>query len=166
MTPEDFKGKIICGTGHRPNKLGGYGDDVRQKLIQLAEYSLRRIEPALVISGMALGWDQALAQAAINLKIPFDAYIPCAAQDSKWPESSKIQYNALLAKAKGILYVTVDTYTPECMQLRNVAMVDASDLVIALWDGTNGGTHNCLKYAKSINKPMLNTWERWTKGEF
>ena len=27
----------IAGTGHRPNKLGGYGEEVREKLVRTAE---------------------------------------------------------------------------------------------------------------------------------
>lgn len=54
---------IVAGTGHRPNKLGGYGDDVFERLVALARTYLWHMEPWHVISGMALGWDQALAQA-------------------------------------------------------------------------------------------------------
>jgi hypothetical protein len=28
---------IIAGTGHRPDKLGGYGDEVFNKLVSLAK---------------------------------------------------------------------------------------------------------------------------------
>ncbi|PAD70641.1 hypothetical protein CHH83_02225 [Bacillus sp. 7586-K] len=38
------------------------------------------------------------------------------------------------------------------MQKRNEWMVDNSDYVIAVWDGTKGGTGNCVKYAQKQNK--------------
>lgn len=50
---------IICATGHRPNKLGGYGRDVYARLVKLAYDYLAVQKPDAVISGMALGWDQA-----------------------------------------------------------------------------------------------------------
>ena len=56
----------VAGTGHRPNKLGGYDDDIYQRLVTLAMTYLEETRPKRVISGMALGWDQALAEAAVN----------------------------------------------------------------------------------------------------
>ena len=61
---------IIAGTGHRPDKLGGYSDDVLSKLIKLARTTLFDLKPKKVISGMALGWDMALAYAALALTEP------------------------------------------------------------------------------------------------
>lgn len=166
MTPEDLKDKIICGTGHRPSKLGGYDNSTRNNLIRLAMYGLNRIKPALVISGMALGWDQALAQGAWDLGIPFEAYVPCISQDSKWSGLDRARYAVLLSKAKKVVYVTNHVYTDTCMQERNIAMVEASDGVLALWDGSDGGTANCITYAKTIPKPIFNLWKRWEAGEF
>lgn len=34
-------------------------------------------------------------------------------------------------------------------------MTDKADLVIALYDGTKGGTKNCVDYAKKRNKEIL-----------
>jgi len=89
---------ILAGTGHRPNKLGGYGQDVFNDLVRLAEIGLTKYAPTYVISGMALGWDQALAQAAVNLAVPFHAYVPFDGMDSKWPKSSQKYFHSLLAK--------------------------------------------------------------------
>ena len=38
------------------------------------------------------------------------------------------------------------------MQIRNQWMVDNCELLIAVFDGTSGGTANCVNYAKSIRK--------------
>ena len=165
MKPEDFKGKILCGTGHRPSKLGGYSQEVFQKLITCATIALQRIQPSLVISGMALGWDQALAQAAINLNIPFAAILPCDTQASKWTKESEDYWKELKSKAAFVESIS-KWYTSTCMQDRNIKMIDNSDLVLALWDGSEGGTCNCLNYAKSQNKPWINMWKTWQKGEF
>lgn len=34
-------------------------------------------------------------------------------------------------------------------------MVDNSDAVIAVWDGTAGGTKNCFDYATKIGKKII-----------
>lgn len=62
---------IIAATGHRPDKLGGYDDDVMKRLKDLARGYLEKQEVlAEVISGMAQGWDTAIALVAIELEIP------------------------------------------------------------------------------------------------
>lgn len=153
---------IIAGTGHRPNKLGGYGNDVFESLIQLATLALEKYEPARVISGMALGWDQALAQAAINLSVPFDAYVPFTGMDAKWPTSSQQYYLSLLCNAREVVECSPPGYSAYKMQVRNERMVDDCDLLLALWDGSTGGTANCLKYAVTQQRPVKNLWDAWT----
>jgi uncharacterized phage-like protein YoqJ len=41
------------------------------------------------------------------------------------------------------------------MQKRNEYMVDNSDIVIAVWDGSKGGTYNCVKYAEKLGKKII-----------
>lgn len=41
------------------------------------------------------------------------------------------------------------------MQKRNEYMTDNSDIVIAVWDGSKGGTANCVRYAKKLNKEII-----------
>ena len=74
---------IIAATGHRPDKLGGYGSIVADRLFHLAYETLEELAPTLVISGMALGWDMAVAEAAFCLDIPFHAYRPFEGQESQ-----------------------------------------------------------------------------------
>ena len=41
------------------------------------------------------------------------------------------------------------------MQKRNQFMVDHSNLLIAVWDGSSGGTSNCVAYAKKIGLQIV-----------
>jgi uncharacterized phage-like protein YoqJ len=41
------------------------------------------------------------------------------------------------------------------MQKRNEYMIDKSDYVIAVWDGSPSGTGNTVRYAKQKNKKIL-----------
>lgn len=153
---------VIAGTGHRPNKLGGYSDVAYKRLVKLAENYLRsNTEVTEVISGMALGWDQALAEAAILIGVRLTAAIPCYNQDKMWPEASKKKYRLLLGMARSVIFVTESEYTGECMQKRNVWMVDNCDTILTIHDGTSGGTYNCLQYAKSKNKHIVNLYEQY-----
>jgi uncharacterized phage-like protein YoqJ len=154
----------ICGTGHRPPKLGGYSPAVFETLITLAGEWLDTNMPdgGTVISGMALGWDQALAAATLRRRkrgFRLHAYIPFVGQADAWPTASHAVYQHIMTKAARIVVVSEGGYSPEAMQRRNERMVDDSEMVLALWDGSPGGTGNCVRYAEKVGKPVANLWE-------
>ena len=149
---------IVAATGHRPHKLGGYSFETFQKIRVLAQVWLVDIQPTHVISGMALGWDQAVAQAATNLEIPFTAAVPFASQGNNWPEYAVYFYDQLLKRAQEIVVVCNGDYQPWKMQTRNEWMVDRADLILALWDGSPGGTANCIQYARQQKVKVVNTF--------
>lgn len=152
---------VICGTGHRPDKLGGYGKEVFDKLVSLAHDYLSEQSVDTIISGGALGWDQALAKAAIDLGIPLTMALPFCGFDSRWPKESQQALFSLCTKAKDVVYVCDSGYAPWKMQKRNEWMVDHADRVLALWNGTPGGTANCVRYAEKVGKPIVNLWEMY-----
>jgi len=151
---------IVAGTGHRPEKLGGYGPKATARTYTAALRSLEHLKPERVISGMALGWDQALAQAAIDTGIPFIAAVPFIGQERMWPTASRDRYRTLLDKAAEIVVVSEGGYSSTAMQARNIWMVDHCDRVLALWNGdTVGGTANCIRYARHRSIPISNAWK-------
>lgn len=152
---------ILAGTGHRPDKLGGYDTASSMKVADLATRILDHYQPTVVISGMAQGWDMALAQAAYGRKIPFRAYIPFEGQHLVWPSATRLYYQALLEKAVVVKVCSPGGYSPKAMQVRNECMVNDCDLLIALWNGSAGGTANCLQYATFTNTPFINVWPNY-----
>ena len=152
---------VFSGTGHRPPKLGGY--QIQPVLVDFAEMTLIKLGATKVISGMALGWDQALAEAAVNLGRPWVAAIPFSGQESKWPQASQDKYHALLAQASDQVLVSQGGYSPQAMQIRNQWMVDNADWVLALWNGSRGGTYNCIQYASEQDVPIANVYKPWVK---
>lgn len=152
---------VVAGTGHRPDKLGGYGDVARGRLERFAQVELRRLRPSRVVSGMAVGWDQALAQAALDLKIPFVAAIPFEDQWRPWPVAARERYFALLERADAVEYVCKPGYEVWKLHKRNHWMVDHCDLLHALFNGSPGGTASCITYARKVRRPIENAWDRW-----
>lgn len=150
---------LIAATGHRPNKLGGYGPPAYRKLVSLAEVYLRLSKPEGIITGMALGWDQAWADAGLNLGIPVHAAVPFAGQESRWPLESQKNFKRILDQCETVTIVCKGAYSAAKMQTRNEWMVDKADRVCALWDGSSGGTGNCVRYAESVNKHIHNVWQ-------
>lgn len=158
---------IYAGTGHRPNKLGGYSAELDLALTKFARRQLIQTKPTGVISGMALGWDQALAVAAVQTGIGFVAAIPFHGQEKRWPAASQRAYERLLSAASMVYAVCSpeqvgDAGVSWAMQERNCWMVDNSQGVIALWNGErSGGTYNCVQYAKAGKRQIVNVWPAW-----
>jgi uncharacterized phage-like protein YoqJ len=168
----------IAFTGHRPHKLWGYVDliprkeskeskseliDKRKEKYRTLFVTLRdtvlkewinRDEKLRIISGMALGVDQVASYVGIYLRerygnVELEAAIPCRDQDLKWSDRSKLVYQYLLSRCDVKTLIHDGPYNYSCMQDRNIYMVDHADLLIAVWDGSTGGTGNCVRYAQS-----------------
>jgi uncharacterized phage-like protein YoqJ len=148
----------IAVTGHRPEKLGGY-DETNPLAVAIKQHMMRTlfwqpIKDLTLISGMALGIDQWWAESAIALNVPFIAAIPFKGMESKWPKSSQDRFNKILSYAKTVEYICDPGYEPWKMQRRNEWMVDNCDEIIAYWNGSLGGTSNCVAYAKKVGKKL------------
>lgn len=153
--------EIIAATGHRPSKLGGYGWATEARLEAFAKAYLERAKPDVTISGMAIGWDMAFARASADLGIPFIAAVPFDGQDAKWPPETKAAYWKLIRVARRTHIVSTGGYEPHKMQVRNEWMVDHCTGLAALWDGSSGGTGNCIRYARKVGRPIENLWAEW-----
>lgn len=151
----------IMITGHRPNKLNhewNHNGPLSKILIQRIKDILTQHGATTFISGMALGADQLGVIAAIDsvdIKKIFAA-IPCKNHCCKWPATSQSFYNKLLSNPKvETVLVSDKEYNPQLMQIRNEWMADRCDKAIAVWDKSNGGTANCIRYLKKIKKEII-----------
>lgn len=163
--------KTACFTGHRPNKLFGYNlSDHKYQVI--AQYTREILRPYIekgfdtFITGGALGFDTVAFFVIESLKKDYPHIknilaIPFIGQESVWKSSVDIErYNRMKTLATDYIVVdaipkySVNGFGPK-LNKRNHYMVDNSDLVVALWDGTAGGTGNCVKYAAKQNKKIL-----------
>ena len=159
----------ICITGYRPSKLPSeYGYDIHNAAWQNLKRTFMDVSLFLwtknqnlhIFTGMALGVDQAFAEAAFVLQkqvphISVTAAIPCYNQEVKWPISSRELYHEILSHCNQSIHVTKSTFTKDCMEIRNRFMVDNSQLVIGVYDGKSGGTKNCINYARRQGKPVI-----------
>lgn len=117
---------------------------------------LRELKPFMVLTGMALGFDQWVAEICIEEEIPFCACIPFEGQEKKWPKRSQERYHELLAKARVQVVVSEGGYHPGKLHARNHFMVDNSDVLIAAWNGdTEGGTFRCVEYANKVGREVI-----------
>ena len=155
---------ICCVTGHRPSGFPFSPDDGESRL----EYKKRLYDDVQglmeqgyrhFITGMADGVDVDFAIAVLYFKNKFagvtlEAALPyprTAYQTNADPMNVK---ENILSKCDRISVVS-DVYYEGCMQKRNCYMVDKSDLVLAVWNGTQkGGTWNTIRYARQVRKPI------------
>lgn len=150
---------ILGVTGHRPEELpGGYDPSSPERidLIKRIKAMVFSRNPALVLSGMALGVDQYVCEICLSLGIPYVAVVPFVGQESRWPPAAQAEYKELLKTAIEVV-VTDDTpgYEPWKMELRNHYIVDRCDELLAVFNGSPGGTANTVLYAQSIGKPLI-----------
>ena len=147
---------IYSGTGHR---LKALGYENKEKLIRYATSILPGYNPDKIISGMAIGWDQALAWAAINNDIPFIAAVPFLGQASIWPKEAQAEYEKLLSFAEEVVIVCEGGYATHKYHIRDKWMIDNGDAMIALWNGIeHGGTYSTVKLTRKAKKELYNVW--------
>ncbi len=155
----------ICFTGHRPKSLPWGYDETKESCILFKRVMASIIEKAILngytyfISGMALGIDMICAEIVLNLKkkyknVIIECAIPCLNQEKKWSSSQQERYKNILKKADVVHYVSKTEYTDTCMNNRNNYMVEQSDVVIAVWNGSPSGTGNTVKIAKNSGKKV------------
>lgn len=144
-------------TGHRPNKLGGYGMD--SAVVESIDVELRKIVSALdpaadvAICGMAQGVDQMFAEICMEFRIPVHAYVPFEGQESRWPTQAVTKYRSLLHRCVDVT-VCSDHPLMSAFLLRNAMMVRDSDSAIAVWDGSRGGTANTVDMINIRDIPL------------
>lgn len=156
---------VIAGTGHRPDKLGGWGDRESSytRPIQVAKKHLILEGVKGVMSGGAAGWDLCLARAARELQLPLYMAVPFKGQESKWSRFWREEYYAAMDYAHLTHYVA-DTFSMKAFLDRNKFMVDyikgKGGKILALWNGdTSGGTAHCVRYAQRQQVPIVNLWD-------
>ncbi len=111
------------------------------------------------ICGGALGFDTLAAQAVIEKKkeknVFLEIAVPCKDQDAKWNAAQKEEYCKILESADKVT-VLFEKYVTGCMHFRDAFMVDNSDVLIAYYRGTPGGTQYTFMYAESRGLKIIN----------
>ena len=173
------KGKfIIAGTGTRQliNEPQEYRHKVLNYLVELLEGAKIKYgaENVQVISGMAEGFDEALARAAVIAEVPFIAaapnagYVnyywgaPSALKKTKGSRTGSSRLKAgldLLAKAVQVVNVCKGIYGEDgrhANYIRNEWMADRASVVWVYNPNNAGGTQHCVDYCNKTGVPMFN----------
>ncbi len=145
---ENFLFKVAF-TGHRHLKYV----DVEQSLFKVQS----DFPGAMWITGGAYGLDSHAARFALDnsiplwLVLPFPSKILCA----RWPSGDARDLLFRSVKDCAKLSLVSPAFSMASYQRRNEFMVDAADVLAAFFDGSPGGTANCVRYAKSVGRRVV-----------
>ncbi|MBR4235058.1 MAG: DUF1273 family protein [Clostridia bacterium] len=150
-------GKVCAFTGHRPKRLAYLNRPESTEYKALKARLGERIDEMIsegcthFLSGGALGIDTLCALIILEKRekdphLTLEMVLPCPEQAELWSGADKSVHARLLERAD-IITETSREYTPACMHIRNRFMVDACDVLLAVYDGSAGGTRDTLKYA-------------------
>lgn len=150
---------IVFGTGHRPEDL----EIDYSNLNMFIEDALEHHNPAVTVAvcGMAAGFDLAFGMAALNLDIDVWSVRPWAGHRPRKGEERRYDWIELNASKRIVTNDSLSYPGPWVYDVRNRWMVDHSEAGISFWNGKkNGGTYNCVEYAKSVECPVTNIYPR------
>lgn len=163
----------IALTGHRPTKLGGYDITtpayvaMQRDLETYIEKNLAVYQQVVGHSGLALGADTIWSKAILAMKekypgrVLFHAEVPMLEQSEAWFKESDITFwDEQIAKAdfktvsgslEGLSGQRRNNEARRLLLKRNEQMVSACDVLLAVHDGSKGGTSHAVDYAKRRN---------------
>lgn len=151
MSEAEKRKRRLCFTGHRPEKLHVDENAVNTILSNAIDAA---INDGFVtfISGMARGVDIwaaeiVLARKAVNPAIRLICALPHPDFEKRWSASWQARYHAILQQAD-LVKIICPSFSMASYQIRNEWMVDHSARLIAIYNGTAGGTANTIAYAE------------------
>ena len=154
-----------CFTGHRPEKLFDRYDEaeIYNRIVYALENAIADGYKTFLCGG-SRGADFLFAEAVIALKathpdIRLEFMLPCRNQSELWSREDRDRYSNLLELGDSVFCLS-DKYTNGCMQNRNRVMVERSSLLIAAWNGTEGGTEYTYKYARKRKLRIVDIIDR------
>lgn len=150
---------IVGVTGHR---------DVEQEPGELLAFA--RLSVALmvrngvteIITGMARGWDLAIARAAFDHGVPYIGAIPFPQQPDKWTKADQEDWAVAVQRASRI-EVAGNLPLNGFYHRRNIWIVDECDELWSFWNGSPGGTAHCTLYANDTSRIIRPLWEPWLR---
>lgn len=165
----DPREKCCCFTGHRPEK---YLETREEEIgLFLGETIYRAMNKGITtfISGGAKGVDiiaaeeVLLARESVNGLLKLVVALPYPTFGRRWQDKWGERFDEIIAEADMVVCVS-EKCGRTAYQRRNEWMVDHSSLVLAVYNGTAGGTRNTLRYAREKEVPVWLCEEEYRKS--
>ncbi len=153
--------RTVCFTGHRE-----ISDEAMERLTELLERVIGELceRGATVFrAGGAQGFDTVAALTILNMKetypeIQLELVLPCKNQTETWDMASIQTYHYIMQNADYAEFL-FDSYVEGCMQERDRALVDGSDVCVAYCARSQSGTAFTYTYAMREGIETINLHE-------
>lgn len=144
----------VAFTGRRTYR-GEASDALERTLEALYDRGFRTF-----LSGMAVGFDLAAAEAVLALRerrrdVRLIAAIPFHGQENRFGLLDRQRYRRVLAEADDA-EVLSPAYHRGCYAVRNNFLTDHASLLVAWYDGMPGGTHYTVCRARRSGMEIVN----------
>lgn len=155
----------VAVTGHRPNRLAiGVQQIARQ--LELVLHAMKRGAKGrtpVAVSALAEGADRLFADAALALGYELHVCLPFTSADYETTftdPAGHAEYHRLLGLARSTIELPGTLADSKAgYEAVGHAMVDASDIVVAVWDGKpsagRGGTPEIIEHALGCGRPAV-----------
>jgi len=148
---------ILSFTGHR-----NYDRNYDQRLYSTLE-ELYGDGYRVFMSGMAIGFDMAAAEAVLRLRsvysdIELVCVVPFRGQEGLFSVDYRMRYLDIIDSADSVITLA-EGYSIACYTLRNNYLVDNSSCVVAYYDGSKGGTHYTFRRAVKLKSRVINIFQ-------
>ncbi len=151
MEPCKKRLHTCCFTGHRPEKLHAGEADVKMLLGKAIRQAVSEGYTTF-ISGMARGVDLWAAECVLEMRrenpsVCLICALPFAGFGDHWGQVWRTLYQEMLSQADGVEIICHQA-VKSSFQKRNRWMIDQASLVLAVYNGSPGGTRNSVNYAE------------------
>lgn len=151
MSEAEKRKHRLCFTGHRPEKLHSDETAVCTVLSNAIDAAISDGYRTF-ITGMARGVDIwaaeiVLARRAQNQDIRLICALPHPDFEKRWSAAWQARFRAILQQAD-LVKTIYPEFSMASYQIRNEWMVDHSARVIAIYNGSSGGTGKTIEYAE------------------
>jgi len=151
--------RIVGVSGHRQIDEKKPGE-----LVEFARLFVALSAADRIVTGMAIGWDLAVAQACHELGIPYTAAVPFIDQPSEWTLRDRKHWTWLMNQADRVIYVSTE-HERDAYEKRNLWIVDNSGAMSILLEPgrERSGTGRCALYADRRGRIITPLWDRWKR---
>jgi uncharacterized phage-like protein YoqJ len=146
----------VMVTGHRPQHLSEGAQVWAAGELERLAFKLADDGMEVGISGLALGADTWWASAVLAAGVPLWSFVPFPQQADKWSRTDQATWQYLQGRSARVWEIA-PRYSVQALHARNDRMLDAADLVIAVWDPFHqtGGTASCVQKALGRGLPIV-----------
>ena len=118
-------------------------------------------------AGGALGFDTLAARAVLAAKnagadVHLHLLLPFPGQDRRWGRGDKAMYRSILESADDHEYFC-EKYLPGIYHLRDRAIAERSEVIVAFLSKGSGGTAYTVDLAESLGREIINLADRIQK---